>query len=150
MLHKILKWIDQNRFTVAAMILMLVLSGWLVGCQPKTGSVLSPGIKVTAAELDQEFIIAQAAVNAAYATADSLAEVYNQSFTVGDADLNRQNAQRQKLIEIGGGLITSAAKGTLDPVGTIVTLLGTGSLLAAVGLGADNVRKNRVIKSGKT
>jgi hypothetical protein len=162
-LHRILKWVDHNRFTVLGVLLSIGLSVWLVGCQPETTSTLDPSKNVTAPELQQEIQIKQAQFNeraaqleiaASKLEAESRlmeadAETYNEAATAAVADLQKQEEQRKEVIRYLGGLGTAIAEGTVNPaslIGGVTQLLLLG---LAGGIGADNIRKGVVIKRQK-
>jgi len=133
MLHKALKWVDQNRYMAVAVILAVGLAVWLLGCQPMTASVRHPGEQVTAVELERE---------AALIESDIQAQL--KALEMARADIERQVALRAQAVEILGGLATAATTGTFTPATGINAGL---TLLGLIGLGAvaDNRRKDKVI-----
>lgn len=132
-LHKVLNWLDHNRYLAVTILLTAALSVWLVGCQPMTGSVLKPGEKVTAVELEREAVVVQADVEAKL-----------KQLELAQADIQRQVELRTQAIQILGGLAETATTGTFTPatgINAVVTLLG----LIGLGAVADNRRKDKVI-----
>lgn len=53
-LHRLLKWVDHNRGLAFGIALAALVSFWLIGCTPKTASILVPDKEVTATELERE------------------------------------------------------------------------------------------------
>lgn len=154
--HKICKWLDYNRFAVAGIVLAVIASAWLVGCQPMTLSITRPGEKVDVAMLEQEIEQVQRSMDSRAATIvkmqagyNSDVILYNQAIERAEADLERQVELRKQIVDVVGGLATALATGGLtapQAVGSVVTLLG---LFGTAGFGLDNIRKGRKIKAQK-
>ena len=124
LLKKLQTTTSHNQFLATALVIVICMSIWFIGCQSTTPSPLRPEIKVTRAELEDEI--------AAFATKVDQAV----------ADLDRQDAFKQKLAEIG---IAVAQGGTIDPIGAGVTLLS----ILGIGAVADNRKKDSIIKTLK-
>ena len=155
-LHKILKWVDHNRGLVTALLLAVMLSVWVVGCQPKTTSVLDPHQKVTAAELQREMAIVsrdlskrEAMIAQMQAALEAEAQEKSDAIAAAIDDLDRQIAMRKQMITAIGAMGQSLAAGTLTPAAGINGVVSLILLLGAGGLGVDNLRKNRVIQQLK-
>ncbi|MCP5019602.1 MAG: hypothetical protein GY938_30615 [Ketobacter sp.] len=103
-------------------MICLVLGVYLVGCESTVMSPVNPERKVTRVELDAELEHMATLAEIAY------------------ADLERQDAFKQKLFEIG---LVAAQGGTINPVGAGVTLLG----ILGIGAVADNRKKDSIIKT---
>ena len=122
LINKLKQVIRHNQFLATALVIVICMSIWMIGCESTTQSPLRPETKVTRAELQDEI--------AAFATKVDQAV----------ADLDRQDAIKQKLAEIG---IAVAQGGTIDPIGAGVTLLG----ILGLGAVADNRKKDSIIKT---
>lgn len=157
MWHKVLQWVDHNRWLVAGLSLAILMSVWVVGCQPTTASILNPKAKVTASQLQREMAI----VSTGFSKREALiiqmqaalsAEAQEKSDTIAAAidDLDRQIAMRQQIITAIGGMGQSLAAGTLTPAAGINGVMSLILLLGAGGLGVDNLRKSRVITQLKS
>lgn len=157
LLHTILTWLDHNRYLALSLAAALALSGWLVGCDPKTTSLLSPQQKVTVEQLGREVITVQANFDKRAALLKQEEAAYNadvksanDSIDLAKADIAKQVALRTQLVEVAGGIGTAVATGGMTApaaIGSVIQILG---LLAAGGLGLDNLRKNAVISTLKT
>ena len=162
-LHRLLKWVDHNRYTVLGVILAIGISVWLIGCQPETTSTLDPTQDVTASGLQREIqtkqqefnqeaadlMVAASKLEAESRQHEADIDNYNQTVEAAIEDLQRQQEQRREVIRYLGGLGTSIAEGTVNPaslIGGVTQLLLLG---LAGGVGADNLRKGKVISSLK-
>jgi len=162
-LHKVLNWIDYNRWTILSLVLCAILFGGIVttvGCQSKTiGLITSPQgdmAKVTRTEFNQQVITVQKDVAVKKATLDAEVSAYNEEvkainakIEAGLSDLDKQDEFKQQLLETVGTVATQAAGGNLNPASLIP--IGIGLLGGALGLGAaaDNRRKDQVISTLK-
>ena len=135
---KIVKAADHNRYLVAAVALALVAMVVIAGCKPRTPSILEPGKLVTGQQLEGE--VAEATANF---------ELMLKKAESANADLDAQYAMRQKALEFVGGLATVAAEGG-NPLANPAAAVGGIIQLAALGLLADNRRKDKIIKTSKT
>ncbi len=155
-LHSIMKFVHYNRGVVVSILIALAVGVWMVGCQPTTPSLFSPGQKVTATELQREVSELQANLvkrqavlqqMAAELVADNDAARVNVENAI--ADLERQVEMRKQIIAALGAVGEALAAGTFNPaagINALVTLLVS---CGAVGLGVDNLRKIATIKSLK-
>jgi hypothetical protein len=124
-LEKARKVLSHNQFLAVAIVIVLCLSVYLVGCDSKTTNPFNKeGAKVTREQLNNEIDKFAADVELAY------------------ADLDKQDIFKQKLFEIG---LVAAQGGTVDPIGAGVTLLG----ILGIGAVADNRKKDSIIKTLK-
>lgn len=121
--NNILKGIRHNQFLALAVVVVIALGVYLVGCESTTTSPIS-GKKVTRPILISEVETKVVEIEAAY------------------DDLNKQDIFKQKLFEIG---LAAAQGGTVDPIGAGVTLLG----VLGIGAVADNRKKDAIIKTLK-
>ena len=156
-LHRILNWIDHNRGVVTGLVLAGLLSVGFVGCTPRTDSVLVPGTKVTAAELDREVVVLDSQFSRRQAMLDNEAKLLmtdmvssQAALTAAEDDLSAQYELRQNIMDLAGGLVTAGIEGTLSPATAIPTVIQLITLLGGLGLGYDNFRKGRVITELKT
>ena len=122
LINKLKQVIRHNQFLATALVIVICMSIWMIGCESTTQSPLRPETKVTRAELQDEI--------AAFATKVDQAII----------DLDRQDVFKQKLAEIG---IAVAQGGTIDPIGAGVTLIG----ILGLGAVADNRKKDSIIKT---
>ena len=128
-MEKLKKFLDHEQATVVALIIIAGLFAFFVGCESKVASIKSPELKVDRAtfnmEVEQEL--------------DRIALIAK----TGNLDLDRQDAIKQGIAEVG---LTLASGGTVNPVGIATTLFAT---LGVGGLVIDNRRKDTVIKTLK-
>lgn len=122
MLEKIKEGLRHNQFLSVALVVVIAMTVWLVGCQSKTDSILTPDEQVNRAELNIEI------------------QTFKSKVEEAVKDLDQQDAFKQELFNIG---IVMAKGGTIDPVGAGITLLG----ILGIGSVVDNRRKDAVIKS---
>lgn len=151
-LHLALNWLSNNRWTVALVILACLVAGSTIACQPTTASLVKPTTKVTPAELDREIADLQASFDKRTndlqrLEADLLCDLTatNAKAEAAQADLQRQVDQRKAAMQWLGGLGNIVATGAFPGsaiAGSVASLLLAG---LSIGLGADNIRKSRVI-----
>jgi hypothetical protein len=122
--NKLKQIIRHNQFFTTALVIVICMSIWMIGCESTTQSPLRPETKVTRAELQDEIAAFQTKVEQAV------------------TDLDRQDAFKAKLAEIG---IAVAQGGTINPVGAGISLLG----ILGLGAVADNRKKDSIIKTLK-
>ena len=126
-MEAIWSWIEKNRFTVLCPLVGAVLWIGAVGCTPTTLSPFGGDRDVTAAELEQEYVIWQMEN-----------EITVSKFQAAGKDLQQQLENQAKVVEV----ITTLASGSIaDWPGLVQLLAGSG----IIGLLGDNVRKNGVI-----
>lgn len=133
--HDTCNWISYNRGLVLGVICGVVLVAYLIGCEPKTPSIIDPTRMVNAEQLQREII----QVEADYAEKLKLAECAKD-------DLSAQYEFREKLVSIAGGIgkLTSEGATTGGLVGAGAQIL---TLVAGAFLFYDNRRKDGIIKS---
>lgn len=152
LLHKVTGWIEHNRFLVVSLVIGAIASGWFIGCQPRTPSILDPTQEVTAIQLEREGVVVQLSFNQQAAQIEQLQQNYNSrvvaanaQIEAAEADLAAQQQLRLQVLEVVAGLGTAVATGGVTApiaIGSVVQLM---TLLAVGGLGVDSVRKSRVI-----
>jgi hypothetical protein len=154
--HSITKWADYNRFTLAGILLAVFASFAFLGCQPKTGSLLVPGVKVSAVELDQEVAtinadlqVRSAQLQAANDELAAEATAFQAKVDAAGEDLKAQAELQATIVNGLGKLAIDATSGTLTPAAGIQGILSLILLGAAGGLIGDNIRKSRVISEQK-
>ena len=120
--------VGHNRFRYAAILVVMCI--WAYGCMPvKTFSPVT-GEKVTRTQLDAEW-------DAELIRLDAELASLNLGMEAGHADIDQKIEQRRQML----AAIEPIAAGT--PYGSLIT----GSLGALLlGVGADNVRKDRKIR----
>ena len=155
--NKFLKGVlDHHRGIVIGLVLAIALSIAVVGCSPKTKSLLSEDQQVTLAELEREAVIVQKNLDSHATTITKLIEdhntnvaAYNKAIELAEEDIARKIAIRQQILEVVGGLGTTIATGGLTAPAAIGSVLQLLTLGFAGGAGVDIVRKNRVINTLK-
>ncbi len=152
-LHSILTWVDHNRWLFVGLLLAVVSSVWLMGCEVKTLSLIRPGEKVTAAAFETEAIDGSAELE--YASEDLEANIkkhnrkvatFNAKIERGRADIQHQIEVREEISSTISGLVGSAVQGKIDPLQAVASI---GTLAALLGLGGawrDNRRKDKLLK----
>lgn len=125
MLKKIKKVVGHNQMLAFAMLIVIALGVFMFGCESRVTNPFNPdGPKVTRAELKIEL------------------DRYLAKVDLAVLDLDKQDAIRAKLAEIG---LVLAQGGTVNPIGAgmaMMSILGLGAV-------ADNRRKDGVIKTLK-
>jgi hypothetical protein len=154
--HKVLQWLDYHRWTVIAVLAAVFLAVALVGCEPRTESLTTPGKRVTAYELTREIGASQATFDTRRARLEADASGLNAEIVAtnsriesAQADLEHQVALRQQIVQTVGALGAAVASGGFTApaaINAVVTLLLGG---LAAGAGIDLVRKNRIISGLK-
>ena len=134
MLHNLLNWLDHNRWIVAGLIVTVLGAVWLVGCPATTMSVLRPGEKVNAQELQREAV-----------QVDGLVE----QLALATEDIAAKNARRAQMLEIAGGVGQAVATGTVNPASGVAALFQLGTVCLAGGAILNGRRKDAVIKKLK-
>lgn len=121
-MKKMLKFLNDNHQYIVAAAIILIATLWTYGCASQVNSILNPNQRITRAELQIEvdYFLAHAELKT--------------------LDLDRQDAIKQSLIDLGS---TFATTGTLNPTG----LLNTAISIAAVAFGL-NQRKRRINSNG--
>jgi len=122
MIDKIKRAFRHNQFLALALVVVVALSIWLVGCESSVMSPVNPPKKVNRAQLEAE--VERLMVDVELAV----------------EDLNKQDLFKQKLFEIG---LIAAQGGAVNPIGAGVTLLG----ILGIGAVADNRKKDSIIKT---
>lgn len=154
-IHKLLKWVDHNQAKTAALVIVVVVMGWLTGCQPKATGL--SGEKVTAAELRSEVIDARAALAIRMAGYDRQgaeieAEVtrINEQAEAAADDIAGQVEFRQKIIKAASGFaVNLLSGGTFSATELLVTGATLLAGFGAAGAVVDGVRKDKVIVKEK-
>ena len=142
-------WVDHNRSTTAGVFVALIICGMLGACQFKADSIMTPGKRVTRAELKVEVIEAQKQFELEVAEAQAKFEVRTEKATLGLESINKKDAILRNGIETAGSLAKLSIKGALDPsvgIAAVLSLAGVGGL---AGLAKDNRKKNKIIADAK-
>lgn len=121
-IEKVKTMLRHNQFLAMALIVVIALGIWVVGCESSVQSPFNPNRDVTRQQLHNEV------------------DKYIADIELAFADLDKQDIFKQKLFEIG---VVLAQGGTVNPVGAGITLLG----ILGIGACADNRRKDAVIKT---
>ena len=122
MYDKVKEVLRHNQFVGLAVVVVIVMAVWLVGCNSTTKSVLNPDEMVTRSGLNMEV------------------KIFKEKVAAGIKDLDQQDLFKQELFNIG---VAVAQGGTINPVGAGITLLG----ILGVGAVADNRKKDSIIKT---
>jgi len=160
-LHKVLKVVDHNRYSIAAAVVFVLTMGFVVsltGCEAMTAGLADDAApKVTRAEFQRQALIGEKDIavrrielDAQLAAFNEEVKAFNDRIIAGQQDLQRQDEFKQQLLDTVGLVAISATEGTLNP--TALVPIAIGLLGGAVGLGtaADNRRKDKVITELKT
>lgn len=118
------KFIDHNAAILQSICLCSAALLWFYGCEAKTTSLVSPNVKVTRAELENEVSTLAAQAEAKF------------------ADLERQEILRQAIAET---LAVQAKSGTVNPTGVMTLVLS----ILSIGAVATYRKKDTVIKTLK-
>jgi hypothetical protein len=162
-LHKVFNWMDHNRYTVASIVIFIVMMGMVVslsGCESLTPG-LAVGADGTAVKVDRpeferqalvgekDFALRRIELDSSVAQFNEEVQAFNERVQLGLEDLEKQDQFRQQILDTIGMVATSATEGTLNPAALVP--IGIGLLGGALGLGtsADNRRKDKVITSLK-
>jgi hypothetical protein len=162
-LNSLLKWLDYNRYTVLSILMFAIILGGVVGfvgCQSTT-TALTPAANGSfakvdrsefnrqAATVDKQLAIKRIELDAQAAAFNKEVDAFNIQVQAGIADLDKQDAFRQELVNTVGLVATQAAQSSLNPVSLLP--IGIGLMGTALGLGAaaDNRRKDTVIAALK-
>lgn len=147
MWHKIMKWVDHNRGVAASIILAIAVSSLLLGCAITTESTVSPGMKITAPQLQVEVATVTAGFSKRQDALSIDMKTYAAKAEIAQQELTRKAERRIQVIEMISGLGTLAAGGTLNPMAAVGAVTQLATLCAAGGLVYDNRRKDRVINA---
>jgi len=155
-LHKILKWIDYNRYKVLALVVVAGIMVYGIGCDSMTASPVKPDRKVTRPQFEAEALQVWTELQAEAIEIQAMldkhnakVEAHNQAIDAGRDDLDRQDQIKAKLFELGSSIVTGWASGgvpTASLVGTGITALG---VLFGTGAVLDSKRKDKVITESK-
>jgi len=121
-IEKVRTMLRHNQFLAMAVIVVLVLGAWLIGCESTVQSPFNPDKQVTRVQLQNDW------------------EGYAKDMELAIMDLDKQDLFKQKLFEIG---VVFAQGGTVNPLGAGITLLG----ILGIGAAGDNLKKDAVIKT---
>ncbi|HUT57007.1 MAG TPA: hypothetical protein VNA25_03920 [Phycisphaerae bacterium] len=158
--NAIVKWVDHYRYTFLGILLAAaVLAGTLgvVGCDSSTVSLTDPSKKITREELyrevvviDTELRLERIEIEAATQKLNEAITKYNAELADAQADLDRQDAVKAKLLEFAATLAMQGATGAINPA--VLIPLGVGVLGSILGVGSalDSRRKDKVITAIKS
>ena len=132
LLDKLSSAIRHNMGLVVAIVLAVIVLG-NVSCDSKIASPIDPTVKLTRDELLLEYDVAMGNI-------ESQLETLERKFVLAERDLDRQDAIKQKVAEIG---VVLAEGGTVNPAGIAVSLLG----LLGIGAVVDNRIKDVRMKT---
>ncbi len=153
-LHTFLKWVSYNRWLAGAMVLvMAVLIFPAVSCSmaSKTFSPFSREM-VTRNVLDLETADAKvdldkqrANIERATATLNANVRAHNSKLAVSTGDLDRQDEQKQAIIDVAATVAMTAASGAFNPASLIPIAFGMLGGAYGIGKKKDGNRKDETI-----
>lgn len=157
LIHAIAKRIDYDRYTVMAIIIVAIILGMAVGCQPTAKSPFD-GQKVTQLQLEAQVKAEQARIDAKVKTADltyqqTIADLQAEA-TAGQVKAQAamdQIEQDKQAIQIALEAMTQVAAAAAGPqyAGLISTAVGVSGALLGIGVASDAARKNKIILEAK-
>jgi outer membrane murein-binding lipoprotein Lpp len=144
LLQAALDFADHHRGLVVGLVIAVALISWISGCDSTTTHL---GQTVNRAQLDVQSTAFQGSINARVAQLEADITAFNAGLDAANADLDKQDELKAKVIDIAGGLATTAATGgTVNAAGLIASIIGAGGLLSAAGMGVDRARASKRIK----
>lgn len=151
------KWMDHNRGTFVAFIVMAVMTGGIlvVGCESTAPGLVS-GVKVDRTELKQQLINAEAGFAGREAEITALVETLNadklaakQKVDAAVIELDRQDMVTANFIETVGTVGLGFAEGAMNPASLILPAIALAGAAYGGGKSYDNKNKDRVIAEKK-
>ena len=127
------KWISHNPGQSVSLLICVAVSIYIYGCQSKVTSLFNEERLVTAAELNVE-------VEAEAARLELELDNLMRRAEVKFADLDRQDAIKQKLMDLA---LISTQNGALNPAGLVGLMIG----VLGIGAAVDNRIKDKVIRN---
>jgi len=156
--NKSTKWIDHNRGTFVAFLVMAAMAGSILfmGCESKAVGIV-PDVKVDRVGLNQQLIDAgagfdkrEANITAMVATLNAEKLAVKKKIDAAIVELDRQDQFKADIIQTIGKVGMSLADGTFNPMSLIPIAIGFGGLAYGGGKKYDNVRKDKVIADNKS
>ena len=155
--HQFTTFLDHYRNLILCLIFVSIMTGYLLGCEVTTDSLIDPSRKVTANQLkveahqlETQYVQREKQLQIELELLAIKQQDFSDQLVIAVEDLEVQTAQRKQIIDTLGGLATQTAQGNANPISALTTLIGLISAGSAVGLGLDSLRKDRVIKNLKT
>ena len=156
-LHKLLGFVDHERWKVLGFVLALCLLLGFVGCEITMPSIGATEEQVTEEVFEMEVIATERTLSNKLTEYEALgkkldAEVveYNAQVEFGRAGFERKVEFRRKFINLAGGaalsLITGQPLEVASVASSFLTLMSIGIGIGAV---ADSKRKDMVLKNSK-
>ena len=154
--HKITQWIDYNRYTFLALLVVAVgiVPLAMTGCESTT---LFGDDTVTRSELQQAVIdtntdlaVQKTQLDAALAAYNEQVVKFNAQVEAAQADLDKQDQMKAEFLAQVQAVALETAGGTFNPLSTIPLAFGLAGIAIAGGLKLDNRKKDNVIKAQKT
>lgn len=133
LLEKLSELVRHNVPLVITICIVASILFWFGGCQSTTLSLTTPDLKVTRAELKIEY-------ESEMAMFEQQLNQLEKIVVLKEQDLDRQDAFKQKLFEIG---VAISEDGEINPVGvatSLFALLFSGSMM-------NSLVKDRIIKT---
>lgn len=152
----LLKFLDHYRYTVGLLLVGIAVMVSLFGCQTTTSSILDPskevsahGLQLEATQIKSDLASERAALDAMIAEHNGKIEAFNEKLELAQADIERKEAVKAELLNIGGSVAVSVAEGSVNPASLVGTGLTALALALGIGASADNRRKDSKIKELK-
>lgn len=156
LIHKLLKFIDHNRYVVSFAVVALVLVLSVSGCQATVASPIS-GESVTKAqltaeakarrvELRQKAEKAKQAYEAELSTIEAEGEKLDLQLEPAYAEIERRQEAVEKALGVAAGVVRTVGGPYTD---LLISAIGIGGLMIGGGAVADNRRKDKVIRQQK-
>ena len=156
--HRLVKWIDHNRWTFVAFALPIIFGICLAaGClESKTTSIMDPGKMVGRPQFVAEAQIIKGNLEIeklnlqnAMAQFNAKVELTDSQIESGIETLDEKDLRNAKIFETLGGLALGIVGGTVTPGAIITSMISIAGLLYGIGKAADNKRKDKVIAENK-
>jgi len=152
--HRLVKWIDHNRWTFVAFALPIIFGICLAaGClESKTTSIMDPGRMVGRPQFIVEAQIIKGNLQQERLSLENAMAQFNAKVELTDLQieggievLDEKDLRKAQIFETLGGLALGIAEGGVTPGAIITSMLSIGGLIYGIGKAADNKRKDLVI-----
>ena len=155
-LHKMLKFVDYERYKVLAIVVLMAFMVWGSSCESETVSLLDPAVEVSRTAFQIEAVTAAGSLESDKAAAMLAVEEVNARILTlnklveqGLADLQKQDEIKAQLFEITGSVVTQWATGGVPVEALVGTALTGGGLLLGIGAIGDKRRADALLAKPK-
>jgi len=128
---------------------VIALSVYVIGCQPRTQSLIDPTKKVAVVEFNREIVTLQARLIAKQAALTQEAEALAKSAEIGKADLQAQTDKLTAAVETIGATGQALITGTFTPAAGVSAAVTMASIFLGAGSYADKRRTDKVLAQKK-